>query len=314
LILCCSPTLGRLYFIWPIMNDLVGISLGLLSLLCLLKNRVILSGLLFGAGMLARENLALIYPCFLWVFFASKEGKPPKSWLLPHLIGSMPLHRIGPMLPHLIGSILPYSLLCAFPVFSNLAPLADWSSGIQQTTPGATHDYWALALYHFRRPFVADHGLLRQFVVYLQVLGPLLLLTLRFYPWRRKELKGDMFLWAGLLLVLGTSFYVDRYVVYAIFPLVLLVRHSLKRRFSPFLAVCLSCFYLKAVHSFTECERGVALQVEFMDRALLNSTVLWGACALLLVLLEPILRIRLASVPRKTVLNQQTAMSFKEEF
>jgi hypothetical protein len=280
------------------MNDLVGICLGLLSLLCLLKNRVLLSGLLFGAAMLARENLALIYPCFLWVFFTFPSGKSPKPWLLQHLI----------------WSILPYSLLCAFPVFSNLAPLADWSSGIQQTTPGATHDYWALALYHFRRPFVAEHGLLRQFAVYWQVLGPLLLLALRFYPWGRKQLKGDMFLWAGLLLVLGTSFYVDRYVVYAIFPLVLLARYSLDSRFSPFLAVCLSCFYLKAVHFFTECGRGVALQVEFMDRALLNSAVLWGACALLLVLLEPILRARLASVPRKTVLNQQTAMSFKEEF
>jgi len=299
LILCCSPTLGRLYFTWPLMNDLAGISLGLLSLLCLLKRRVVLSGLLFGAGLLARENLALIYPCFLWILFASEPagalgtarptGRSRKAWFLAHLL----------------LSFTPYLLICAFPVFSNIGPLGDWSSGIHQTTPGAAHDYWALILYHLQRPFVADRPVLRQAVVYWQVFGPLLFLALRYYPWKRAQLKQDRLLWAGFLLGIAGSFYVDRYVVYGVLPLVLLARHSLGSRLTPFLAACLSCFYLETLLFFTGSRNGEDLQVEFVYEARLRWIALWGACALVLVVVEPALRARFGSRSRKTALNQK---------
>ncbi len=275
LILCCCPVLGRLYFVWPIMNDLIGISLGLLSLLCAMKRRILVSGLLFGAGMLARENLALIYPCFVWIFFHREHtpggGTPRLSLLL-----------------HSLFSFGPYALLCVFPLFNNIGPLGDWSSGIQQTVPGAAHDYLGLALYHLRRPFVADHGLLRQVVVYWQVLGPLLLLMLRFYPWDR--IREDALLWSGLGVAVASSFYVDRYVVYAIFPLLLLARHTLDGRVSPLLAAIVSVCYLEAVRFFTQTGSGVGLQVEFMRPALLSSAALLGACALLAMFVRPVLK------------------------
>jgi hypothetical protein len=292
LILGCSPTLGRLYFIWPLMNDLVGISLGLLALLCLLKRRVIISGVLFGAAMLARENLALIYPCFLWILFASERThattRSRKSWLFAHFV----------------LSFAPYILICVFPVFRNIGPLEDAVSHIQLATAGASRDYWALILFHLGRPFTADHALLRQASVYWQVLGPLLFLVLRFYPWKRATFMEDRLLWAGFLLAIGLSFYVDRYVVYAVFPLALLARHCLRDRFSPFLAVCLSCFYLEALLFFTKATAGQDLQVEFVYDSRLKWTSLWGACALLLVLLEPILRARPAPIRTKTTLDR----------
>jgi hypothetical protein len=296
LILCCSPTLGRLYFNWPFMNDLIGIGLGLLSILCLLKRRVIFSGLLFGAGMLARENLALIYPCFLWILFTSEQAPPVsksrKTWLPAHLL----------------LSFAPYILICAFPVFQNVGPFRDQASGIRQASTGAAHDYLSLILFHLRRPFIADHALLRQSVVYWAVCGPLLLLALRFYPWNRAQLTRDGLLWAAFLLVIATSFYVDRYVVYAVLPLVLLSRHRLASRLSPFLASCLGLFYLQAVLLFAKNRVGDDLQVEFMYATRLKWLALWGACALFLVALEPVLRARLVSLTRKTALNQQAAV------
>ena len=287
LILCCSPTLGRLYFNWPMMNDLIGISLGILSLLSLLKGRAILSGILLGAGMLARENLALIYPCFIWIIFAWEQNS------------IRPSSRKTPLLTHFILAFAPFLLLCAFPVFRNLSPLHDATSGIRGTSVGATHDYLAEILFHLRRPFTAEYGILRQSVVYWHVCGPLLFLALRFYPWTRHQLKQDALLWVALLFVVGTAFYVDRYVVYAVFPLLLLSRHCLGTRISPFTAGCVSLFYLEAVLFRLKNGIGDNLQIEFTDVPSLKWSALLGAAALLLIILEPILRTRLVPLQTK---------------
>lgn len=278
MVLCCSPVLGRIYFNWPMMNDLVGISLAVLSLLCALKGRTLLSGLLFGAGMLARENLLFIYPCFLWIIL-QRQTTPEEL-----------AQRKKFFLTHLILSFAPYILVCAFPIFQNVGPLLDRASGIRETSAGAAHDYLSLILFHLHRPFTADHALLRQLLVYWHVLGPLFLLTLRFYPWKRAQLTQDGWLWAAFGLALASAFYVDRYVVYAVLPLVLLARHSLGNRLSPWMAICLLFFYVQAVQLGGECDIGDALQVETTHWPNLLRSGLCCAAAVVLIFIEPLLR------------------------
>jgi len=296
-ILCCAPTLGRLYFICPLMNDLAGISLGLLSLFCLLKNRVLLSGLLFGAAMLARENLALIYPCFVWALFTLAKGCQGRKLLKLSSI-------------HALLSFSPYCWICALPVFPDVAPFSDWSSGIQQAAAGATQDYWSLVVYHLRRSFLGDQALLRNCLVYWSVLGPLLFLALRFYPWKKTELQMDAFLWVAFLLIIAASFHVDRYVVYAVFPLTLLARHALNRGIRWWVAGLLSCFYLAAVQFFNERVNAKTLQIEFAEKAVLISACFWGACALVIVLLDPFFFFFFNYIPQKTTVREEGALSF----
>jgi hypothetical protein len=274
LLLCCSPTLGRLYIAWPIMNDLIGIALGLASLYFLLRGKPTLSGVLFGLGMLARENLALVYPCFLWAGL-SADPVQANSKL-----------KARAALAHLALSFAPYALLSLFPVFNNLRPFYDNASGVHGAASGAWYDYVALVLYHVRRPWVADEAMTRQLVVYWQVCGPLLLLVLRAYPWTRKTFKEDWLLWTSLALCAGTSFYVDRYVVYAVFPLLLLVRRGLGAQLSGWLALALMVCYLASVRLFATVTTSNSLQVEFIDRFALDTITKWEAGAVLLVFLE----------------------------
>jgi hypothetical protein len=286
-ILGCAPTLGRLYIAWPFMNDLAGIGLGLLSLFCLLRGRVVLSGVLFGLGMLARENLALVYPCFFGVAWTLEKAGPKKG--LPSRAS----------LVHLVLSFTPYLLICLFPLFTNIRPFLDVGGKIHETETGALNDYIALITYHLERPFTADHAALRQAVVYWQVCGPLLLLVLRFYPWSRRQLIEDGPVWCGLAICAASSFFVDRYVVYNVFPLLLLARHCLGGKLSGGLAAGLTLCYLMAVRFFAAANSGDGFQVEFMDAQALRHTAWWGAGALLLTVFEPLVRRRLAPFFRK---------------
>jgi len=78
-----------------------------------------------------------------------------------------------------------------------------------------------------------------------------------------------------------------------VLPLLLLARHSLGNRLSPLAAFCLLCFYLEAVLFVARIRIGDGLQVEFMDRQSLYWTAIWGAAALVVIMIEPILRRRL---------------------
>jgi len=93
-------------------------------------------------------------------------------------------------------------------------------------------------------------------------------------------------LWAGILICGVTSFYVDRYVVYTVFPLLLLVRRCLGGQIRLWLAAALGFCYLASVRLFGAVVMGDNLQVEFMDGVALRRVAAWGACAVLLVLLD----------------------------
>lgn len=265
-----SPTLGRLYIAWPYMNDLTGISLGLLSLLLALDRKILLSAILFGVGMLARENLALTYPCFLWAILRGYGvGARRSVWL------------------HAALSATPYLAFWLFPAFERIVPLSDNASQIQETRAGFLNDYLGLLWFHLTRTFSDVHGVARQVLVYWQVVGPLLLVTLRFYPWNRNVFATDRLLWSSLLLIVGTAFYVDRYVVYAVFPILLLARHAVQHLAGPLWVLVLSVLYASSVEVYEIIPVGRWLQVEFMRIEILWPTIFLEIVALLLVGIGP---------------------------
>lgn len=268
------PALGRLYFAWPFMNDLPAIALGLVSLLLLVRAHIALSGLVLGIALLGRENLLLVYPCYLWVLTN---------------VRAHPLHGV---VLHGALTILPYTLVSVLPPFPNVRPFADLSTGIQAAAAGIAQDYWALVTFHVERMLADPTWSLRAFAAQWNAGGPLLLLVLRAGAWRGPALSTDWLLWSSLLVCMVTSFGVDRYLVYGAFPLLLLLRHAREAQSNAPVGAALVALYLSGTRPLSPVNAGQALQVETMTLTSAGWTAIVGSVAVALVGVEALWRAR----------------------
>lgn len=276
LVITAIPALGRIYIAWPIMNDLPALALGLLALLALLKARVVVSGVLCGMALLGRENMAFVYPCFLWL-------------LLPR--------RRKDLICHAALTFAPFLALVTFPPFPKILVIieepwkpafpriAEYERVVSESVPGPLGDYLHLVAIHVDHLLRPD-SLALLGAAYWLAGGPLLLVTLRFYPWREKWHR-DALLWASVLLIVATAFFVDRYAVYVLFPLLLLSRHRLGRPQARLYFLVLTALYVVQVRLFDWLPGGAVMQIYETRDLPLWPRYAAGVGAVLLIISRP---------------------------
>lgn len=239
-----TPTLGRLYVAWPMLDDMTGLAFGLASLYLASTRRVALSGAVLGLAMLARENLLQVYPAFVWVLYRDDQG-----W-----------RRIA---QHAALTFAPYALLAAFPLFSETQAFVDLTTPAAGQGVGAGADYVALLNYHVDQMLHFPSWWLRKFAMHWVTVGPLALTVVAAYPWRdRAALRRDALLWLTLLAVSAAAFRVDRYAVYGLFALLPMASVALESKLPDraWYAIAAVFFVGTGAHEFTL--RGATLQIE----------------------------------------------------
>ena len=267
-VLALCPSLGRLYFAWPFANDLVGIALGLASLALLTRGLVLLSALLLGLAALARENLFLVYPAFVWVARVLRP-QPPRM-----------------IAAHAALAAAPYLFFCLWPLFPNVVVFYDLSTGLRGSSAGAIHDYLSLVGGHvgfmLNDPAWPAQRIASQWLA----AGPLLLLTARCYPWSRAQVRRDWLLWGAFLLCAVVSFRVDRYLVYGILPLLLLAPHVAQASLPLATWAALVGLYVAALRPWAFVIRGEELQVETTPLETSAVLALLAVAAVVMILLD----------------------------